>query len=113
MENKVAYLCDGLVPKCSGRVGCFKCRSPDFGENNTCYHTIDPVHAKYGLTLYPEVWIGSRFKIIHTEDNSSTAPKYFEEWDEDKITALCESGNIYLMPNESIRSIWILRHAIK
>ena len=107
MESKVAYICDGLDPKCSGKIGCFKCPGPDFGKDMTCFHTCDPNHAVYGGTKCPEVWAGSRFKVFQCSNDET---RYFEEWDEEVVRDLCESGKIRLMPNEPIRDIWISNH---
>lgn len=106
LESKVAYICDGLDPKCSGKLGCFKCLAPDFGNGETCFHTLDPSHAVYGGTLYPSVWAGSRFKVYPTENEL----RYFEEWDEAVIKELCASKQILLLPNEPIRMIWLSKY---
>lgn len=106
MESKVAYICDGLDPKCSGKIGCFKCLAPDFGNDATCFHTLNPDHAVYGKTLHPSVWAGIRFKIYKT----NTEVLYYEEWDEDVIKELCKTKELLLLPYEPIRMTWLCKY---
>ena len=41
MENNIAYICNGLNPMCSGKVGCFKCLLPPLDESMVCHHTLN------------------------------------------------------------------------
>ena len=99
MPNKIAYLCDGLSPNCSGKIGCFKCLMGNFNSDAICYHTLDPAHAVYGASLYPGVWSGIRFKAVPCGDEI----RYFEEWDSERIKELIENGEFLLLPNEKFR----------
>lgn len=99
MADKVAYLCDGLDPKCSGNIGCFKCSIGRMNSDMTCYHTLNPEHAVYGETLYPGIWAGIRFRFI----SDGKDIRYFEEWDIERIDSLIKSGEWMLLPNEPFR----------
>ena len=82
MDNKnveIAYVCDGLVPECSGKVGCFKYPNASYPSDDTCWHTTDPKHAIYGTCFCPEEWVPYRFKIIG--DSKDGITRYYEEWD--------------------------------
>lgn len=71
----VAYICDGLVPECSGHVGCFKFPSASFDDLNVCHHTFDCNHAVFGASLHPEDEVPDRFvKFVC----SPTEIRYFE-----------------------------------
>ena len=72
----IAYICDGLVPDCSGKVGCFKCPGTAFDENATCFHTTDISHARYGPCDDPEKEVPKRFKRYVINDHEI---RYFEE----------------------------------
>ena len=50
-DKKVAYLCDGLVPECSEKIGCYRCLDPNM---RTCTHTRDEKHAIFGMCEKPE-----------------------------------------------------------
>lgn len=99
MADKIAYLCDGLDPKCSGKIGCFKCLMGRTNSDNICYHTLNPEHAIYGKTLYPSVWAEIRFRSILDGKDI----RYFEEWDIKRIDSLIKSGEWMLLPNEPFR----------
>ena len=49
--TKIAYICDGLVPECSDKPGCFR-HAKTLMDN--CYHTLKPSHARNGAVLDPE-----------------------------------------------------------
>lgn len=74
-EPKVAYICDGMVPECSGKVGCYKYTGAAFDENAICSHTNDPEHAFYGASDNPESEVPERFKKI----DGGVDFQYFEE----------------------------------
>lgn len=46
----IAYLCDGLVPGCSDKVGCMRYSKPGMSE---CHHTTQASHAINGGCLDP------------------------------------------------------------
>lgn len=100
MGNDIAYLCDGLDPKCSGKIGCFKCSIGRCNSDGICYHTLNPEHAVYGKTLFPGVWKGIRFKAF---PYAREVIYYFEEWDEELIRELIDTGVWMLLPNEEFR----------
>lgn len=66
-SGKVAYICDGLMPECSGKVGCFKYPGAAFDPSMTCFHTLDPEHAKNGPCEDPEAECPERFKKVQDE----------------------------------------------
>ena len=74
--NNIAYICNGLDPKCSGNVGCFKCLLPPLDEAIVCHHTLNPAYAINGICDDPESEVGSRF--IRYVDGQNI--KYFEEF---------------------------------
>ena len=47
---RVAYICDGLVPECSDKLGCFRCGKEGM---NYCKHTFQPEHALNGACEDP------------------------------------------------------------
>lgn len=104
MESKVAYICDGLDPKCSAKIGCFKCAIGNHNRDDLCYHTLNPDYSVYGSCQYPGVWAGIRFKAF---PNGNDRISYFEEWDKSVIQDLIENGDIYLLPNEPFRDLMI------
>ena len=79
--KKIAYICDGLVPACSGKLGCFKCPGAAFDDNNTCRHTFNSAHAVYGTCTDPESFVPNRFVRFtdHSGNNS-----YYEIGKEEK-----------------------------
>lgn len=103
MESKVAYICNGLNPNCSAKIGCFKCAIGNHNRDDLCYHTLNPDYSVYGSCQYPGVWAGIRFKAVPSDKSIN----YFEEWDKNVIQDLIESGNIYLLPNEPFRDLMI------
>ena len=48
---KIAYICDGLMLKCSDKIGCFRTAWPGM---DYCTHTFDPSHAKNGACTDPQ-----------------------------------------------------------
>ena len=62
--SKVAYLCDGLVPECSGKLNCYKYPGCEFDSGRTCKHTFDISHAKFGVCENPENEVPQRFKQV-------------------------------------------------
>ena len=77
MTNNIAYICDGLVPECSGTIGCFKYPGTALDEPDICRHTTDQKHAVYGACEHPEDYVPSRFVYIPEEESSQL--RYFEE----------------------------------
>ena len=73
---KIAYICDGLVPDCSGKLHCFKCPGPVFDDSMVCRHTTDPLHAINEITDDPENEVPQRFKRYVSYDGDI---RYFEE----------------------------------
>ena len=73
---KTAYICDGLDPKCSGKVHCYKYPGAVVDDEMTCRHTFDIQHAKYGS----EVKGCIRFKTFVFPDGELGL---FEEWSDD------------------------------
>lgn len=76
-ENKIAYLCNGLNPKCSGKIGCYKCSIPEFDPLMTCRHTLDVKYAVNGPCEDPEREVPNRFKRFVDHDGKTI--RYFEE----------------------------------
>ncbi len=73
---KIAYICDGLVPKCSGKSGCFKYQGTEKDKSIICHHTLDIQHALFGPCDNPESEVPKRFKRYVTCDGEI---RYFEE----------------------------------
>ena len=72
--NDIAYICNGLDPACSGKVGCFKCLLPPLDEAVVCHHTLNPDYAVNGKCDDPETEVGNRFVRYVDGENI----KYFE-----------------------------------
>jgi hypothetical protein len=76
---KIAYICNGLVPECSGKPGCFKFGKPGF---DICHHTLKVEYAKYGPCDNPEKYPG---RFNHLEPTESDYIEYWEgtyDWPE-------------------------------
>lgn len=75
-KERVCYICDGMMPKCSGKLGCFKYGGVPFDDEAICFHTLDGTHAVNGPVDDPEdpnvAW---RFSKIDTK----TGPIYWED----------------------------------
>ena len=69
---KIAYLCDGLVPECSDKVGCMRFSKPGMSD---CHHTIQASHAINGGCLDP--WNHPE-RFTHITDSDS---QYIEYWE--------------------------------
>ena len=65
--KKIAYICDGLMPKCSDKVGCFRLAKTGM---DYCRHTFDPNHAKNGGCSDPQDH-PERFHEIDLNDQES------------------------------------------
>ena len=77
MDNfKVAYMCTGLDPKCSGKPGCFKCLRPYPLPDLVCMHTTDIRYAVHEPCEDPENYVPSRFKKFVVGDEI----RYFEDY---------------------------------
>lgn len=50
VDYSIAYICDGLDPKCSGKVGCFK----SLCSTAECNHTLNERYALNGPCEDPE-----------------------------------------------------------
>lgn len=72
---KIAYICTGLNPECSGKVGCFKQPGAVFDDSTVCTHTLDPQYAKNDICDDPEAEVGTRF-LHYVEEDGSVA--YYE-----------------------------------
>lgn len=79
VKTKIAYLCNGLQPECSGKIGCFKCATPEFDASMTCRHTLDVKYAVNGPCDDPESEVPVRFKRYVCENGEI---RYFEEIEE-------------------------------
>ena len=51
---KIAYMCCGLDPKCSGKLGCYKQSLPVFDPMLVCCHTYNKRYAMNPITSDPE-----------------------------------------------------------
>ena len=74
-EPKIAYICNGLNPKCSGKVGCFKQPGAVFDDSTVCTHTLETEYAKNDICENPEELLGKRF-VRFLCDNGEI--RYFE-----------------------------------
>lgn len=75
----VAYICDGFMPKCSGKLGCYRYLGPTFDPELVCTHTLDISHAVNGPCDDPESEVPARFKRYVCENGEI---RYFEEVEE-------------------------------
>ena len=73
-NSTVAYICNGLNPKCSGRGFCFKKLGPIFDEEMTCSHTFETKYAVNDICENPEDFVPERFERFVDGD----VIKYFE-----------------------------------
>ena len=76
MDIKVAYICNGLDPKCSGKVGCFKYPGANFDNAATCWHTSNTEYAATPICEDPESEVPNRFKRYVVSENEI---RYFED----------------------------------
>ena len=72
---KIAYICTGLNPVCSGKVGCFKQQGAVFDDSTVCTHTMEPKYAKNDICEDPEALVGKRFTRYVMPDGEI---RYFE-----------------------------------
>jgi len=56
----ILYICDGKDPKCSGNPGCM--------EEDFCYYTSNPEHARYGRIEGNAKWYRERFVDYGCDD---------------------------------------------
>lgn len=65
---KIAYICNGLVPECSDKIGCYRCLKPGMSY---CHHTTDDRYALNGKCEDPENH-PERFNKLDAKDESNT-----------------------------------------
>lgn len=62
---KIAYICNGLVPGCSDKIGCYRCLKPGMSD---CHHTTDDRYALNGKCEDPENY-PERFNKLDPDDS--------------------------------------------
>lgn len=80
ISDMIAYLCDGVVPECSGKPWCYKCALPMPDSHIICKHTTNSSHAINGPCENPEAEVPQRFKRFVVGEYEI---RYFEEPEED------------------------------